>query len=107
MGATCRALLVCFLTAHLVANAFEPITTTLAVGVTAALGRTIYNYFHESCDPKWVQLNATGENGAGFTVQINPYYRVNGGLCCGTTTCRGWPCGTTTITRACTPSKPI
>uniref|UniRef100_A0A8C5BZS9 Torsin-1A-like n=1 Tax=Gadus morhua TaxID=8049 RepID=A0A8C5BZS9_GADMO len=60
MGTTCRALLVCFLTANLVVNAFEPFTTTIAVGVTAALGRTIYNYFHESCDPKWVQLNATG-----------------------------------------------
>ncbi|CAL8406242.1 unnamed protein product [Arctogadus glacialis] len=60
MGTTCRALLVCFLTAILVVNAFEPFTTTIAVGVTAALGRTIYNYFHESCDPKWVQLNATG-----------------------------------------------
>jgi uncharacterized membrane protein len=70
MGTTCRALLVCFLTANLVVNAFEPFTTTIAVGVTAALGRTIYNYFHESCDPKWVQLNATGENCAIYLLRL-------------------------------------
>ena len=74
MGTTCRAVLLCLLTAHLVAvaDAFEPISTTLAVGVSAALGRTIYNYFHESCDPKWVQLNATGERRAGGPPQVLP-----------------------------------
>ncbi|XP_017286703.1 torsin family 1 isoform X2 [Kryptolebias marmoratus] len=49
------------LTAGVLVNAFDPITTTVLVGVgTAALGRTIYNYFHESCDKKWIAFNATG-----------------------------------------------
>lgn len=42
-------------------NAFDPITTTVVVGVGAALGRTIFKYFKETCDPKWIAYNATGE----------------------------------------------
>uniref|UniRef100_A0A3Q3MM34 Torsin n=1 Tax=Mastacembelus armatus TaxID=205130 RepID=A0A3Q3MM34_9TELE len=49
-----------FLTAGVLVNTFDPITTTVFVGVGAALGRTIYNYFHESCDAKWIGFNATG-----------------------------------------------
>ncbi|XP_068430152.1 torsin-1A-like isoform X2 [Clinocottus analis] len=41
-------------------HTFEPFTTTLVLGVGAALGRTIYNYLHESCDKKWIAFNATG-----------------------------------------------
>lgn len=68
METTCKTLVAYILIANLVVNAFDPISTTIAVGATAALGRTIYNYFHESCDPKWVQLNATGENWAVFVI---------------------------------------
>ncbi|CAL8277348.1 unnamed protein product [Merluccius merluccius] len=60
MGTAFKTLLVYFCVANLVVNAFEPVSTTIAIGATAFLGRTIYNYFHESCDPKWVQFNATG-----------------------------------------------
>ncbi|XP_070780533.1 torsin family 1 isoform X2 [Enoplosus armatus] len=49
-----------FLTACVLVNAFDPITTTVVVGVGATLGRTIWNYFHESCDPKWIAFNSTG-----------------------------------------------
>lgn len=50
-----------FLIASVPVNAFEPVTTTLFVGaVSATLGRTIWNYFHESCDQKWIAYNATG-----------------------------------------------
>ncbi|XP_035996283.1 torsin-1A isoform X1 [Fundulus heteroclitus] len=41
-------------------NAFDPITTTVLVGFGATLGRTIYRYFQETCDPKWIAYNATG-----------------------------------------------
>lgn len=43
------------------ANSFDPVTTTVLVGVGAGLGRTIWNYFQESCGPKWISLNSTGE----------------------------------------------
>lgn len=43
------------------ANSFDPVTTTVLVGVGAGLGRTIWNYFQESCQPKWISFNSTGE----------------------------------------------
>ncbi|XP_029921718.1 torsin family 1 isoform X2 [Myripristis murdjan] len=46
--------------ACVVADAFEPITTTVVVGLGVTLGRIIYNYSQESCDSKWVAFNATG-----------------------------------------------
>lgn len=50
-----------FLTVNVLVSSFEPVTTTLVVGaVGATLGRTIWNYFHESCDPTWIAFNATG-----------------------------------------------
>ncbi|XP_070706454.1 torsin family 1 isoform X2 [Pempheris klunzingeri] len=49
-----------FSTASVLVNAFDPITTTVVVSVGAALGRTIYDYFHERCDPKWISFNVTG-----------------------------------------------
>lgn len=51
-----------FSTAGVLVNAFDPITTTVVLGVGATLGRTIWNYLHESCDPKWVAFNGTGEH---------------------------------------------
>lgn len=51
-----------FATASVLVSAFEPITTTVVVGIGAMLGRTIYNYLHERCDPKWIAFNATGEH---------------------------------------------
>ncbi|XP_013867821.1 torsin family 1 isoform X2 [Austrofundulus limnaeus] len=48
------------LTAGALVNAFDPITTSVGVGLFAAVGRTIYKYFHESCDTKWIAFNATG-----------------------------------------------
>lgn len=47
-------------TAGVLVNAFDPITTTVVVGIGATLGRTIYRYLHESCDSKWIAFNATG-----------------------------------------------
>ncbi|KAK0150683.1 Torsin-1B [Merluccius polli] len=47
METTFKTLLVYLFIANLVVNAFDPFST-------------IYSYFHESCDPKWVQFNATG-----------------------------------------------
>lgn len=49
------------LTVGVLVNAFDPITTTVVIGIGATLGRTIYNYFRESCDSKWIAFNATGE----------------------------------------------
>ena len=67
-----KNLLVYYFIANLVVNAFEPFPT-------------IYSYFHESCDPKWVglQFNATGEIWAVFVVVPMYLYRVNSSLCCG------------------------
>ncbi|KAM4527492.1 torsin family 1 isoform 2-T2 [Odontesthes bonariensis] len=48
-----------FMTASALVNAFDPITTTVVLGLGASLGRTIYNYLHESCDRKWIAFNAT------------------------------------------------
>lgn len=50
-----------FSTASVLVNTFDPVTTTVAVGVGATLGRTIWNYFHESCVSRWIAFNATGE----------------------------------------------
>ncbi|XP_029025406.1 torsin-1A-like isoform X2 [Betta splendens] len=41
-------------------RAFDPVTTTVAIGVGATLGRMILNYFRESCDSKWIAFNLTG-----------------------------------------------
>lgn len=51
------------LTASGLVNAFDPFTTTLVVGLGATLGRTIYKYFQENCDQKWIAYNTTGEVG--------------------------------------------
>lgn len=48
-------------TTGVLVNTFDPITTTVVIGVGATLGRTIYNYLHESCDQKWITFNATGK----------------------------------------------
>ncbi|XP_028274278.1 torsin family 1 isoform X2 [Parambassis ranga] len=49
-----------FLIASVLVNAFDPITTAVTVGICASLGRTIYDYFHERCDSKWIAFNVTG-----------------------------------------------
>ncbi len=59
-----------FSTVSVLVHTFDPFTTTVVVGVGATLGRTIWNYFHESCDSKWIAYNATGEN-----VQHSNMYR--------------------------------
>ena len=59
-----------FLAAGVLVNAFEPITATVVVSVGAALGRTIYNFLHESCDAKWITYNATGEHMQRVNVRI-------------------------------------
>ncbi|XP_028318293.1 torsin-1A-like isoform X2 [Gouania willdenowi] len=46
-------------TAAVLVHAFDPFTTTMVVGIGATLGRTIYKYFHESCDSKWIDFNST------------------------------------------------
>lgn len=50
-----------FLTTDVVSNAVDPITTTVAVGLGASLGRTIWNYLYERCTSKWIDYNATGD----------------------------------------------
>lgn len=55
------ALLYVFLTTSVLTNAVDPITTTLVVGLGATLGRTVWNYLHESCSSKWIKYNATGD----------------------------------------------
>ncbi|XP_074547307.1 torsin family 1 isoform X2 [Halichoeres trimaculatus] len=49
-----------FLISGVLVNAFDPITTTVVIGCGATLGRFLYTYLHESCDPKWIAFNATG-----------------------------------------------
>ncbi|KAM9735722.1 torsin family 1 isoform 2-T2 [Menidia menidia] len=49
-----------FMTVGVLVNGFDPFTTTVAVGLCATVGRTIYNHFHESCEPKWMTYNSTG-----------------------------------------------
>ncbi|XP_068562715.1 torsin family 1 isoform X2 [Cebidichthys violaceus] len=50
-----------FLSAGVLVHTFEPISTTVFIGVgLGTLGRTIYNYLHESCDSKWIAFNETG-----------------------------------------------
>ncbi|XP_029941281.1 torsin family 1 isoform X2 [Salarias fasciatus] len=53
-------LVTAFSSSSVLVRAFDPITTTVVVGIGATLGRTIYNYLRESCDPKWISFNATG-----------------------------------------------
>lgn len=48
-------------TVAVLANSIEPVTTMIFVGAGAVLGRRIINYFRESCDPKWIAFNSTGE----------------------------------------------
>ncbi|XP_026209920.1 torsin family 1 isoform X2 [Anabas testudineus] len=48
-----------FSTIALLVDTFEPVTTAVVIGIGATLGRTIYNYLHESCDSKWIYFNAT------------------------------------------------
>ncbi|XP_076014818.1 torsin family 1 isoform X2 [Genypterus blacodes] len=60
MNLTYRHLVLCVSVAGVLVNAFDPFTTTVFVGVGAALGRTIYRYFQESCNAEWIAFNATG-----------------------------------------------
>lgn len=54
-------LLYVFLAAGVITNAVDPITITVAVGVGATLGRTVWNYLDERCSPNWIAYNATGD----------------------------------------------
>lgn len=54
-------LLYVFLNVGVLVNSFDPLTTWVVVGVGAGLGRTLWNYFQESCEPKWISFNATGD----------------------------------------------
>uniref|UniRef100_A0A3Q2QBR8 Torsin n=1 Tax=Fundulus heteroclitus TaxID=8078 RepID=A0A3Q2QBR8_FUNHE len=59
------ALLLWLLVCSGVAEALEPISTTIAVGMAAALTgilaryQNIFNYFHECCRPEWISFNRT------------------------------------------------
>lgn len=50
-------------------EAIEPISTSIAVGMAAALTgflasyQNILHYFHECCRPQWISFNRTGKNG--------------------------------------------
>lgn len=47
-------------------EAIEPISTSIAVGMAAALTgflasyQNIFYYFHECCRPEWISFNRTG-----------------------------------------------
>lgn len=47
-------------------DAIEPISTSIAVGMAAALTgflasyQNIFYYFHECCRPEWISFNRTG-----------------------------------------------
>lgn len=51
-------------------EAIEPISTSIAVGMAAALTgflasyQNILYYFHECCRPEWISFNRTGKTGA-------------------------------------------
>lgn len=51
-----------FSSACVLVNAFEPITTTVVLGVGATLGGIIWKYLNEKCDQKWIAFNSTGEH---------------------------------------------
>lgn len=60
---TCKYLcLFILLTTRVPVDAFDPISTTVVVGVCATLGRSLWNYLTESCDSRWIAFNATGEH---------------------------------------------
>ncbi|XP_044190604.1 torsin-1A-like isoform X1 [Thunnus albacares] len=46
-------------TVSVLVNAFDPITTTVVIGVAAFFWGTFYHHFHENCDPRWIAYNAT------------------------------------------------
>lgn len=67
---TPRKLLVLLLSVLLISGltaAIEPISTSIAVGMAAALTgflasyQNILYYFHECCRPEWIAFNRTGE----------------------------------------------
>nr|XP_040053236.1 torsin-1A-like [Gasterosteus aculeatus aculeatus] len=61
-AARLHLLLHVFLSAGVLVRAFDPFTVTSSLfGISAALGRTIYDYFrHKGCDPESIVFNATG-----------------------------------------------
>lgn len=62
-----HVLLLCVLLCSAMAEALEPISTTIAVSMAAALTgflasyKNIFNYFHECCRPEWISFNKTGK----------------------------------------------
>lgn len=63
---TQHVLLLWMLVCSCTTQAIEPISTTIAVGMAAALTGflasypNIFYYFHECCRPEWISLNETG-----------------------------------------------
>lgn len=61
-----HVLLLCVLVCSGMTEAIEPISTSIAVGMAAALTgflasyQNIFYYFHECCRPEWISLNSTG-----------------------------------------------
>uniref|UniRef100_A0A3Q0R1K3 Torsin n=1 Tax=Amphilophus citrinellus TaxID=61819 RepID=A0A3Q0R1K3_AMPCI len=63
---TWHVLLLWMLVCSCTTQAIEPISTTIAVGMAAALTgflasyQNIFYYFHECCRPEWISFNETG-----------------------------------------------
>lgn len=62
-------------------DAIEPISTSIAVGMAAALTgflasyQNIFYYFHECCKPEWIHFNRTGKQQTSLNVIF--VYRIS------------------------------
>ncbi|KAL4617441.1 torsin-1B isoform X1 [Arapaima gigas] len=62
----CRVVVVQRILGLLLAPAMEPISTSIAVGMAAALTgflasyQNVFYYFHECCRDQWISFNRTG-----------------------------------------------
>ena len=63
-------------------EAIEPISTSIAVGMAAALTgflasyQNIFYYFHECCRPEWISFNETGNTReSGYLSYLNSFKR--------------------------------
>lgn len=67
-------LLLSLLLSFRLTDAIEPISTSIAVGMAAALTgflasyQNIFYYFHECCRPEWIYFNRTGKQQTSLAV---------------------------------------
>lgn len=76
-----HVLLLWMLVCSCATEAIEPISTSIAVGMAAALTgflasyQNIFYYFHECCRPEWIAFNRTG-NAAAPTTHFTLYFTL-------------------------------